>query len=319
MSLQHDFPFDPTYGYDETDLLAVAIPGDIPADFESFWRELAASGRIDPAPEFEGPESGNERCLVRPIRYRSAGGRRIGGWLVTPRSGPIRRLVVVGSGYGGWSEVPEELVMEEAACLYFCARGLPTRSVFEDLPKEAPFHVLAGIQNPVTYVHGGCCADLWNAATVLQQLYGDDLPLHYWGGSFGGGIGALALPWDERFTAAYLVVPSFGNHPLRLEMRCIGSGEAVRRVAAYKPRIVETLRYFDAAVAAQFLQVPTLYACALFDPAVPPPGQFSVWKAHAGKKELAVLSTGHFPTEKSEREQFAADELARAWLLAAEN
>ena len=42
--------------------------------------------------------------------------------------------------------------------------------------------------------------------------------LDYMGISFGGGIGALALPWDERFHRAHLNVPSFGHHPLRLTL-----------------------------------------------------------------------------------------------------
>jgi cephalosporin-C deacetylase len=28
----------------------------------------------------------------------------------------------------------------------------------------------------------------------------------------------MALPWDDRFQRAYLEVPSFGNHPLRVQM-----------------------------------------------------------------------------------------------------
>ncbi|MEZ5576382.1 MAG: hypothetical protein R3F44_12440 [Candidatus Competibacteraceae bacterium] len=35
-------------------------------------------------------------------------------------------------------------------------------------------------------------------------------------------------------------------------------------------------------------------AAARFDPAVPPPGQFAVYNALAGPKELFVLRAGHF-------------------------
>ena len=54
------------------------------------------------------------------------------------------------------------------------------------------------------------------------------------------------------------------------------------------------LRYFDAAVAAAHIRIPTLVACAVFDPAVPPPGQFAVYNALAGKKELFVRPAAHF-------------------------
>ncbi len=118
--------------------------------------------------------------------------------------------------------------------------------------------------------------------------------LDYLGISFGGGIGALALPWDERFHRAHLNVPSFGHHPLRLTLPCVGSGEAVRRYQQHTGRVLETLRYFDAAVAARYLKIPVHVAAARFDPAVPPPGQFAIYNALAGQRELFVLEAGHF-------------------------
>ena len=73
--------------------------------------------------------------------------------------------------------------------------------------------------------------------------------------SFGGGVGALALPWDDRFGAAHLNLPSFGHYPLRLTMPCIGSGEAVRRYHAEHPDVLDVLRYFDAATAATRIEI----------------------------------------------------------------
>ena len=87
-----------------------------------------------------------------------------------------------------------------------------------------------GSVSGILYVHGGCAAD-----TVVVRGLGAPGAVSrrrggwYLGISFGGGIGALALPWDERFHRAHLNVPSFGHHPLRLGMPCVGSGEAVRR------------------------------------------------------------------------------------------
>ena len=118
--------------------------------------------------------------------------------------------------------------------------------------------------------------------------------LDYLGISFGGGVGALALPWDERFHRAHLNVPSFGHHPLRLNCPCVGSGEAVRAYQRRTGRALETLRYFDAAVAARHLRIPLHVAAARFDPAVPPPGQFAIYNALAGHRELFVLRAGHF-------------------------
>lgn len=136
--------------------------------------------------------------------------------------------------------------------------------------------------------------DLWRAASVLHEAVPESRPrLDYLGGSFGGGTGALALPWDDRIRSAYLCVPSFGNHPLRLQLPCCGSGEAVRLLAQTRPAIREVLAYFDAALAARHTHKPVLVAAAAFDPAVPPAGQYSVYNSLAGPKELYPLTAGH--------------------------
>jgi cephalosporin-C deacetylase len=75
---------------------------------------------------------------------------------------------------------------------------------------------------------------------------------------------------------------------------CVGSGEAVRGYQRQTGRALDTLRYFDAAVAARHLQIPLHIAAARFDPAVPPPGQFAIYNAIAGPKQLFVLQAGHF-------------------------
>lgn len=123
--------------------------------------------------------------------------------------------------------------------------------------------------------------------------------LTYLGTSFGGGIGALALPWDDRFHAAGLTVPTFGNHPLRVTLPCTGSGESVRTRLAEDPSVLDVLAYFDAATAARHIKIPVHVGAALFDPSVPPPGQFAVYNGLAGPRELLVLRAATSTTRGS--------------------
>ena len=111
------------------------------------------------------------------------------------------------------------------------------------------------------------------------------------------------LPWEPRYETAEIGQPTFGNHPFRLRHVCAGSGEAVRRLWLERPEISETLRYFDAVFAARLLTIPAVYACSQFDPSVPPPGQFSVFNAHAGSKRLSPFSSGHFEDPGPDIEQ----------------
>lgn len=291
----HDYPFDPGHGYDLDALLAVAAPEE-PEDFAPFWRDLHAQARqVTVAPMIREIASPQPRTQVFEIAFTSVGGVRIGGWLTRPRDEPVECGAIVGHGYGGREAPDFHLPFKRAALLFPCARGI-SRSARPDLSSNPPRHVLHGIRQREAYILGGCAADtVWCAASALLELFPMAARrLDYLGISFGGGVGALALPWDERFHRAHLNVPSFGHHPLRLNCPCVGSGEAVRAYQRRTGRALETLRYFDAAVAARHLRIPMHVAAALFDPAVPPPGQFAIYNALAGDRELFVLRAGHF-------------------------
>ncbi|HEY6737604.1 MAG TPA: acetylxylan esterase [Actinopolymorphaceae bacterium] len=310
---------DPTYGYDLETLLTVGAP-EPPDDFDEFWTALYGRAReVDVRARMisESADLVGEGRVGYDVEFGSLGGIRLGGWLSLPTDAAPERGLVVGHGYGGREAPDPDPLLAEAAILFFCTRGLPSRGRQPGIPDTGAFHVLHGIASRETYVHGGSAADLWCAVSALTELVPSAAPrIDYVGGSFGGGIGALALPWESRLGAACLEVPSFGNHPLRLTMPCTGSGEAVRTYAARRPEVVDVLRYFDAASAATFLRTPTHVAAALADPAVPPPGQFAVHNALAGPKELFVLTGGHMEYPGAEEEHRSLRTTQRRFLRA---
>jgi cephalosporin-C deacetylase len=302
----HAFAFDPAYGYDRERLLAIGVPPE-PADFADFWTATAAEAATVPLRLEQRPLAiGGPELEASEIRFDAWGGQRIGAWLVRPRGRAPRYGLVVGHGYGGRSVCPLGGPQEHAA-LYPCAPGFHL-SARSDLPGDSDRHVVHGIASRETYLIRACVASLWAAASALLALCPEaDGRLGYSGGSFGGGLGALALPWDRRFRLAQLVVPTFGHHPLRVQSPCVGSGESVRRWRAAHPEVDQVLPYFDAAIAARRVGIPTLVAPALFDPAVPPPGQFAVANA-LPDKQLHILSAGHFayPAQAAEDRALAA-------------
>ncbi|MER5490997.1 acetylxylan esterase [Streptomyces sp. NPDC002490] len=317
--LAHPFPFAPAHGYDPPRLLAVAPPPE-PEGFDAFWRARYAAARaVDPDPVVGPAEGERDGVRLHPVTYASTGGVRTGGWLALPVGGrPARYGFVIGHGYGGrGSAAPDlPLPLPDAAALLPCVRGMGERGRRPGVPDTADAHVLHGIDDRDGYVIGGCVDDLWCAASALLRLVPElaapgAARLGYAGESLGGGLGALALPWDERFGAARLTVPTFGHHPLRLTLPCTGSGEAVRAHHARHPEVTEVLAHYDAATAATRLRTPTLVAPALFDPAVPPPGQFAVRNALAGPRTPRVLSAGHFTHRGEQAERAALDALGR--------
>ena len=247
-----------------------------------------------PAPELSRQFLTHPDFDVFDIVYRSTDEFLIGGWLIVPKHGRVTRGLVVGHGYGGREGPDFDLPVADAAVLFPCFRGI-SRSRRAPISDNPAWHVLHDIDKPNDYILGGCVDDIWLGVSTLLSLFPQTAGhLGYLGISFGGGIGALALPWDSRIGRAHLNVPTFGHHPLRLTFPTLGSGAAIRQYQDRNGNVLETLRYYDAACAARHVKIPVQVAAALFDPVVAPPGQFAIYNALPGPKNLYVLQAGHF-------------------------
>ncbi|HYF49707.1 MAG TPA: acetylxylan esterase [Planctomycetota bacterium] len=311
--MKHDFPFDPTYGYTLERMLTIQPPAP-PEDFERFWRSTYEAALNVPLNiQRRKIDHASARYDVFEIEWDSLDRFRVGAWLTVPTSGIIRAGFVCGHGYGSRTGPDLALPVADAVGIFPCGRGF-SRSAAPGLPDNSSQHVVHGIESRETYIHRGCAADFWTAGSVLLELFPSIRGrLFYRGGSFGGGIGALSIPWDKRFVRAHLGVPSFGNHPLRVTLPCVGSGESVRQRYIKQPAVMDVLKYFDAATAAAFFEIPVLVDCAVFDPAVPPPGQFCVYNAIKSEKELFVLEAAHFEGPNAARENVALWKKSEDW------
>ncbi|PSL37630.1 cephalosporin-C deacetylase [Labedella gwakjiensis] len=298
---QDDGLGDGGYGYDLAALLAVP-PVPPPRGFEERWRTWFDEARaVDPDPLSApiGRIGGREVSVVDHV---VADGLRLRGWFAGTVGGVEAAVGIVhGHGYGGRAAPGFERVPDDAVAFFPLARGLGSLNAGVGAPTPEGGHVLFGIESVDAYALGRCAVDLWHAASALHAIAGSHLPLYSIGESFGGGIGALALPWDDRVVGATLIVPSFGQYDIRLALPCEGSGERVRHHVAEHPGARDVLRFFDASTAAAFARVPVRVECALRDRSVPPPGQFAVANAVAlaeergdgAELELDVQPAGH--------------------------
>lgn len=282
--------FDGSYGHTLETLREIApiAPPDGFAERWTRWRDEAR--QVDAAPVVLSTDLAAGR-RVSVIEHSGVDGTRLRAWYVEPVSGAARVGVVHGHGYGGRDAIDLARVPDDAAAIFPVGRGLPTLNAGVGAPDAAAEHVVAGIDDPDRYALGLCARDLWLAADALIDLTGD-VPLYYVGESFGGGIGSLALPWDDRYLGATLVVPSFGQYDERLAVPCLGSGESVRTHVAEHPEAREVLRWFDASSAMTLTRVPVRVEAALWDQYVPPQGQFAVANAVV-TLDLEVLPAGH--------------------------
>lgn len=286
-----DAAFDGGYGHTLETLRRVQ-PVPPPVGFETRWRRWRAEARRIDAGAVVLSSSEQSRRRVALVEHSGADGIRLRAWMVWPPAGRAARVGVVhGHGYGGRDAIDLSRIPEDAAAIFPVARGLGALNAGVGAPEPKSEHVLAGIDDASAYVLGLCARDLWLSADALTGLVGD-LPLYYVGESFGGGVGAMALPWDGRYVGATLIVPSFGQYDERLAVECLGSGEDVRRHVAAHPGARETLRWFDASTSMLFAQVPVRVEAALWDQSVPPQGQFAI-AAAVRDLDLEVLPAGH--------------------------
>lgn len=289
-----EYGFDPTYGYTLPKLLGIAAPKE-PQYFDNFWQMRYQTALYLPAdPQTKIINENTEGWRVFEISYRSTDNFLIRGWLLLPISGVIKRGFIVGHGYGGRDQPDFHLPFKDAAFLFPCFRGLGL-SASPHISSNPSWHVLHNINQVDRYILGGCVEDVWLGVSALLALF-PHLKGHlgYLGVSFSGGIGALALAWETRIARGHLNIPTFGHHPLRLRLPTRGSAHSLQQFyKSHKKQTLAVLRYYDAALAAKRIHQPMHCACALYDPCVAPPGQFAIYNALAGSKNLFLLQAGH--------------------------
>lgn len=305
------YDFDPTYGYSLAQLLAVRPPTKEPANFDAFWQARYQHAlAVQPEAQLKDCHQTILDWRVFEISYFSTQHFLIRGWLLLPSSGKIDQGLIIGHGYGGRDAPDFHLPFKNAALLFPCFRGL-SLSGRADISNQPFWHVRHHLDHADQYILGGCVDDLWLGVSALLQFF-PHLSGHlgYLGISFGGGIGAMALAFEKRLSRGHLNIPSFGHQPLRLRLKSRGSADSVQQFyRCHKKQTLRVLRYYDAAISAKRITIPMHCACAKYDPYVVPPGQFAIFNALAGEKQLYVLEAGHhpYPQEPQQQQELLAE------------
>ncbi len=301
--------FDPSYGYDLSALLEIEAPHGSER-FCRFWRaNFERLKEHQPKPKIRHTGQSVGAFELYSLCYFSTDQVEIKGWALIPSHHPINSVIIVGHGYGGCEPPDGDVPVNDAAYLYICYRGI-SRSQVDGIPEDPNYHVLYNIDDRDNYVIRGCIDDTWLAVTSAELLFpAVKEHIGFMGISFSGGIGALAAPWDKRIKKVHLQVPTFGNQPLRLALPSLGSAKAVQHFYQKHPFVVDTLGFYDAATAAEYISVPVHIAAALADPYVAPPGQFSIYNSLKSERQLYVLDKGHmdYPEYKQQQTELMSE------------
>ena len=288
-----------TYTQDEL----LQIKGDTPVEgFREFWMAQYAAARAwngsyHVEDELWAPEPD---CHIYKIRFTSTDGFSIGMWLARPAESCGGNLVA--HGYGNPSTPPEIKRVDRTVAVP-CVRGLGL-SQCKDIPWKLAEHAAYGFDDPERYVIVGGVRDLWIALTVMIDMFPDTADnIVCSGGSLGGAMGAMALPWDERIHYGDLNVPTLGGR-IALKYPCAPDTPANTRfqkalAGGDGMRIID---FCNASAAAQFIRVPTIITPALRDNCVPPPVQFAV--ANSIPEEYRIMrirELGHAPASEADK------------------
>ena len=290
---------DGTFGYTLEELLKIEAPPP-PEDFAEFWEGTyrLATARV---PEYRIEKeiwSPDARVKILQVHFRSYDGFDIGMWIARPESSTGG--LVIGQGYGNPATPPTSRNPGLTVAMP-CIRGLGI-SQCAQIPWKLSDHAGYGIKSRETYVILGAVTDIWEATSVLVDMFPDTASnLNYSGGSLGGGLGAILLPWDSRFKAGEINVPTLaGPMQFAFQLSGEGPGSTRRNAALSDPACMRALSYFDGASAARRIRIPILMTPALSDKSNPPPAQFAI--ANAIPEEYRILrirEVGHrAPTPK---------------------
>lgn len=323
MDIEHAFPCDPVCAVTLEDLQQVRPPEE-PAGFREFWQKtyrLVMDAPLDYKVESELWSPVPEEKIFR-VRAVNWDGAEIVMWITRPADS--RGGILSGQGYGHpltpdddyynylLKQASEDDAEARLATLRLTRclpmiRGLGA-SQCNDVPWQTQYHAMHGISSKESYVLRGAVADEWMAVRVLLDMFPDCAAnMNYVGGSMGGGMGALILSCDDRFHAAVLHVPAFGEFH-----RFMTREDVRKKYFAEHPEVYEVLRFFNASHAAKHIRIPVCCTPALSDPTVAPCGQFAIVNAVPEQyKTVFIRETGHSKETAKDKE---AERLLRIWM-----
>jgi cephalosporin-C deacetylase len=277
--------------------------GKLPEHFDRFWREARAEViRIPMDAKLEKVAAVDPGDAKRfKVSLASVNGSRIYGWLHLPEGkGPFPTVLSIpGSGVGrtgrfaGFTEAgiavlaieihglePQEQEIVGAA--QWIRPETDETAYFTELQNGilSGYHGF-GIEDPYRYYHR---RSLQSAMRALDYLCSrEDVDPHkiiVFGGSQGGGLSLLTAAIDKRVSAVVATVPAFCNNAASED--------------GHMPEASRTLSYYDAALAAELIEVPTLIGVGFIDSICLPANVYAAYNNLSGPKKIVnFYHTGH--------------------------
>ncbi len=269
--------------------------GKLPDDFDRFWREARTELLRIPIDaqleEVEAVDPGDAKRFK--VSLANVNGSRVYGWLHLPEgNGPFPTILSIpGSGVGrtgrfagfteaGMAVLAIEIHGLEPQTLEIIGAAQWIRPVTDETSYFATLQngILAGyhsfgIKDPYRYYHRRSLQSAMRALDYLCTRKDVDTgKIIVFGGSQGGGLSLLTAAIDQRVDAVVATVPAFCNNATRED--------------SHIPEVARTLSYYDAALAAELIEVPALIGVGFIDSICPPENVYAAYNNIKGPRRI---------------------------------
>jgi cephalosporin-C deacetylase-like acetyl esterase len=295
----------------------------LPKDYQRFWKQGRSELlRIPIDPELtlqpEADSSGMHRYLVS---LADVEGSRIYGWLTVPSGcGPFPAVVNLPGAPGGIHE------FDTGALAEYSRAGMIVLSLNihgTELGREGEYYrqlqsqgfpgdfPALGIDDPYRYYYrrvvlGG----VRSIDYLISRCDVDTTRIGLAGASQGGGLSLILASIDNRVKALSLHVPAMCDLTGVFHGRPTGWPHSLEH--RLSPEVQRTVSYYDGALAAGLIEVPTIIGVSLLDEACPPTTVWAAYNSLAGPKRIEVFPGATHPGSfTSERDQQMVDWMAR--------
>ena len=294
------------------DVEAILPTGLLPANYEDFWRlakiellRIPVDPRIE---EIEAVDPGDAHRYKFSLAHPDGG--RVYGFLHVPEGeGPFPTILSIpGSGVGRSGRFAK---FPEGGFAVFSIEILglnPSKEVVGGIQGAEPadstimefrqfqdgllkgYHGL-GKDDPYHYFHRRSMIAALRAMDYIVSRTDivDTTRVGVYGGSQGGGLAILLASVDKRVKAVTASVPGFCDHTAFLYGR---AGRGPRRPANQQE--IRALSYYDAALAASLVDVPTYISVGFEDPTCHPTKVYAAFNNLRGPKKINnMYRAGH--------------------------